>query len=264
MILCYLIAFYIKHVIVPLLDQSLWIIQTNVYHDCILITRLRTIKCYLLCIKRIAQKIEFCIKTFGNFLESIVCITPSKHKATKMKSLLIIASFVALAVAGPVHRDNIIASPAIVDFEPVAVGPAIVPQPIAVGPAIIEAEPISVGPAMIDFEPVAVGPVIVEAEPIEPTPVHVVEEAPNAPIPPFVQIILNINGVSHVIDAPISPVVDAIVPTPINVVEDAVDPVQVVEVAPEPVHVVEAAPEPVAIGAPQLPIPVAVLPEALN
>ncbi|KAJ8736029.1 hypothetical protein PYW08_006685 [Mythimna loreyi] len=171
-----------------------------------------------------------------------------KHKATKMKSLLIIASFVALALASPVHRDNIIASPAVVEFEPIAVGPAIVPQPIdtepiAIGPAIIEGEPISVGPAMVDFEPVAVGPVIVET-PVEVTPVQVVEEAVNEPSIPLVQIILNINGVTQVINAPISPVAEAIIP--------------------EPVQVVEVAPEPVAIGVPQLPSPVAVLPQPLN
>lgn len=192
-----------------------------------------------------------------------------------MKSLLIIASFIALAVASPVHR-SIVAGPAILETEPIAVGPAIVPHPIAVGPVVIEAEPVAVGPAIIETEPISVGPAIIET-PVAVSPVQVVEEAVNVPTgTSLVQIILNINGVSHVIDAPISvgPVAEAIVPEPVHIVEVAPEPVQVIEVAPEPVQIIEVAPEPVqvievapesvAIGVPQLPNPAVVLPESLN
>ncbi|OXJ85674.1 hypothetical protein CDL29_25015, partial [Escherichia coli] len=175
-----------------------------------------------------------------------------------MNTLFVIASFVALAVASPAYRGLVapggagpIPAP---EFEPIAVGPAILEfEPIAVGPALLPTHPISVGPALVDTEPVAVGPAIVEPVPV--MPVQVVDEAENvAASNPLVQIILNINGVSHVIDTPISIPTPVIVPEPVAVVEAAPEPVQVVEAAPEPVQVIESAPA--VIGTPELPTPV--------
>ncbi|XP_035434568.2 calphotin-like isoform X13 [Spodoptera frugiperda] len=169
--------------------------------------------------------------------------------------------------------------------EPVEVGPAVIDtHPISVGPAIIESNPISVGPALIDFPLPDAG--VVAEEPLIPTPV-IVAPAPVAEVAPvaaastpLVQIILNINQASaEASPIAVGPVVapEAVVPTPVHVVESAPEPVHVVEVAPEPVQVVETAPEPVqvvetapvpvepvVIGVPILPEAVVALPEALN
>ncbi|XP_050551015.1 calphotin-like isoform X25 [Spodoptera frugiperda] len=158
--------------------------------------------------------------------------------------------------------------------EPVEVGPAVIDtHPISVGPAIIESNPISVGPALIDFPLPDAG--VVAEEPIVPTPVIVApapvdEVTPVAAAAPLVQIILNINqAAADASPIAVGPVVapEAVVPTPVHVVESAPEPVHVVEVAPEPVQVVETAPvpvEPVVIGVPILPEAVVALPEALN
>ncbi|KAH9635808.1 hypothetical protein HF086_002368 [Spodoptera exigua] len=196
-----------------------------------------------------------------------------------MKFFAAIVLVAAVASATPVDRPSasaiighLVDAIAALKPEPVAVGPAIVDadlSPIAIGPAIIESpEPVAVGPAWVDF-PLPDG----GAAPIEPSPVAVIPGPVSSEIAtgtPLVQIILNINQASAVP----SPVIvgpatnpEAIMPTPVDVVDVAPEPVQVVEVAPEPVQVVEVAPvpvEPVVIGVPVLPEPVVVLPEELN
>ncbi|XP_050362797.1 uncharacterized protein LOC126781798 [Nymphalis io] len=189
-----------------------------------------------------------------------------------MKFLLVSAALVAVAFASPVlvkpditgpspivnddSYEAIFVDPAIVDKEDISVGPAIVEgeEEISVGPAIVEGEEeISVGPAIIDEEEgIAVGP-------------EFVDDSVNAPASPIVQIILNINSQTHVIDVPIN--AEEVAPTPVIVVDDA----EVSEVVPDPVLIgnpqLPVVPTPVEIGTPQLPVvpsPVITLPDQLN
>ncbi|KAA2237143.1 hypothetical protein F0L74_32790 [Chitinophaga agrisoli] len=185
-----------------------------------------------------------------------------------MKFFLSFAAVVAVAVAGPTKGlvSPGVAGPApiIDDFVPIAVGPAIIDEfePISVGPAIVnEFEPISVGPAIVDeFVPISVGPAIVDSPPL----------APVADSTPLVQIILNINQASSAPIVP-GPGVDAIIPEPVIVVDEAeivAEPVIVVDgPVPKPVQVADitpVAPKPVIVATPIIPAPAVTLPETLN
>ncbi|KAJ8735871.1 hypothetical protein PYW07_007491 [Mythimna separata] len=184
-----------------------------------------------------------------------------------MKFMIIFATTVALAIAGP-HRSLV---------DPGAAGPAPAPkdEPIAIGPVFLDYEPIAIGPELVE-QPIVPGPVPVIPEdivppvapapelPVIPAPAPVLPEdivPPVAPAPtpvgsPLVQIILNINS-------PVSGP-GVVVPQPPIEVAPA-DPVHVVDSAPEPVEIGPAiVPEPVEIGVPILPHPAVVLPEALN
>lgn len=161
--------------------------------------------------------------------------------------MLIIASLIAVAVAGPVAPG--IPGPA----------PVVEESPISVGPAIIDAfeqVPISVGPAIIDgFE---LAPIIISG--------------PDGT--PLIQIILNINAAAaEVIPSPAeTPVVpEVIIPGPVNIVDNVdaeivPEPVEIGTpilpevVVPGPVNIVDnvIAPEPVIIGTPVVVEPVVV------
>lgn len=141
---------------------------------------------------------------------------------------------------------------------------AAVKPDVDIGPAIVEHDPISVGPAVIDT-PLPVHPV----QPVQPSPVVIGPIAPGAPAP-LVQVIVNINSPDGTVavesGAPVRPVPVETVDRPEPV---AIDPVVVAdpEIPIEPVDVVEVTPieiEPVIIGTPILPVPVVILPEELN
>ena len=124
---------------------------------------------------------------------------------------------------------------AVVNPEPIAVGPAIIEnEPISVGPAIIESQPISVGPAIIDFPLPDGGAVSAPAEtvvtPVEASPVVIGPMPEGASSAPLVQIIVNVNQAADSATIPVAPVV---VPEAI----EAVDPVIVVENPYEPISV---------------------------
>ncbi|CAG5029639.1 unnamed protein product [Parnassius apollo] len=158
------------------------------------------------------------------------------------------------------------------------------PEPIDVGPAIVDNyEPIAIGPAVVDF-PLPDGGAVAD---VDPTPVMPapVESSASAPL---VQIILNIQSASDVVGSPVSvETVQSPAPTPVQVVDEAVnaepivpvpvivvdkpivpEPVIVVDtpIVPEPVIVVEEAdkPETVVVAQPIIPAPAIVLPEILN
>ncbi|CAG5029643.1 unnamed protein product [Parnassius apollo] len=158
------------------------------------------------------------------------------------------------------------------------------PEPIDVGPAIVDNyEPIAIGPAVVDF-PLPDGGAVAD---VNPTPVMPapVESSASAPL---VQIILNIQSASDVVGSPVSvETVQSPAPTPVQVVDEAVnaepvvpvpvivvdkpivpEPVIVVDtpIVPEPVIVVEEAdkPETVVVAQPIIPAPAIVLPEILN
>ncbi|CAG5029635.1 unnamed protein product [Parnassius apollo] len=158
------------------------------------------------------------------------------------------------------------------------------PEPIDVGPAIVDNyEPIAIGPAVVDF-PLPDGGAVAD---VNPTPVMPapVESSASAPL---VQIILNIQSASDIVGSPVSvETVQSPVPTPVQVVDEAVnadpivpepvivvdkpivpEPVIVVDtpIVPEPVIVIEEAdkPETVVVAQPIIPAPAIVLPEILN
>ncbi|CAG5029632.1 unnamed protein product [Parnassius apollo] len=157
--------------------------------------------------------------------------------------------------------------------EPIDVGPAIVDnyEPIAIGPAIVDNhEPIVIGPAVVDF-PLPDGGAVAD---VNPTPVMPapVESSASAPL---VQIILNIQSASDVVGSPVSvETVQSPAPTPVQVVDEAVNaepivpvPVIVVDkpIVPEPIIVVDKpiVPEPViVVDKPIIPEPVIVVEEA--
>ncbi|VVC89544.1 unnamed protein product [Leptidea sinapis] len=139
-----------------------------------------------------------------------------------MKFFLVAAACFAVAVAGPTRGI----------LEPESAGPIIIDEDnISVGPAIIKPEEsgISVGPAFADN--------------------YYPEQ------PALVQIVININNKSHVVDIPVGG--ESINTDPALVVDE--------EIKPEPVDVIDVAPA--EIGQPELPIlvdPAQNLPEALN
>uniref|UniRef100_A0A2A4IXU8 Uncharacterized protein n=1 Tax=Heliothis virescens TaxID=7102 RepID=A0A2A4IXU8_HELVI len=184
-----------------------------------------------------------------------------------MKFFIAFAALVAVAVASPLSKpvnaelaelEAIIAAinspstdPATAELleqqlfdiinavNPIAVGPAIIPEPE------IQPEPVDISPVIIAPQPDG-GAV---TNPIVPSPV-VIGEIPAGSPAPLVQIIVNIKNAN-------TPVGPAIVPTPVDVVETPVEPVDVVEIAPVPV-------EPVIIETPVVPEGAVILPEELN
>ncbi|XP_047529206.1 uncharacterized protein LOC125065566 [Vanessa atalanta] len=151
-----------------------------------------------------------------------------------MKFLLISAALVAVAFASPV-----LVKPELTGPSPIVNDDSY--EGIFVDPAIIGQESISVGPEFVD-------------------------EAVNAPVSPVVQIILNINSQTHVIDVPVNPV-EEIPPTPVIIAEEAEES----DVVPEPVLIgnpqLPVVPAPVQIGNPELPVvpsPVIIMPDQLN
>lgn len=157
--------------------------------------------------------------------------------------MLIIASLIAVAVAGPYHR-LIAPGPTgpegIAPIAPGQTGPeGIAPiapgqtgpegiegtGPVAPGPAgpapIEEFVPIAVGPAIIDdFGPVhpgSVGPAVIDL-----TPENVIT-IPGPDGSPLVQIVVNINAPAAEETAPVGVVAPAL-PGPVNVVDNVVGP----------------------------------------
>ncbi|CAG5029679.1 unnamed protein product [Parnassius apollo] len=143
------------------------------------------------------------------------------------------------------------------------------PEPVEVGPAVVDnPEPISIGPAIIDF-PLPDGGAVTE---VHPAPVMPAPVAPSAGAP-LVQIILNIMSTSDVAGSPVA--IETIpspspAPTPVHVVDEAIEPMPVIVVdkpiVPEPVTVVEeaAVPEAVIVAQPIIAVPAVVPPEILN
>ncbi|XP_026739144.1 alpha carbonic anhydrase 8-like [Trichoplusia ni] len=176
-----------------------------------------------------------------------------------MKSMLIFASMVALAIASPTRGiitpgpAGPIPMPEVPDYEPIVVGPAIVleqPQAAPASPlvqiilnintanAASPGDVIEVAPAPVPIpapEPLPVLPAPVPVPAPEPLPVHPVPVPVPAPEP-----------------LPVQPVpVPAPAPAPVPVV-------------PAPVPAPAPYPDPAVIGTPVLPSPVVVLPESLN
>ncbi|KAI8421145.1 hypothetical protein MSG28_008232 [Choristoneura fumiferana] len=125
-----------------------------------------------------------------------------------MKFLLIVASVVAVAVAGPtralVTPGGAGPAPVIVDPEsPISVGPALIESPVAVGPVYVES-PISAGPALVEGEaPISVGPVYIE-NPISVGPALVEGEAPISVGPVYIESPISVGPALVEGEAPIS------------------------------------------------------------
>ncbi|XP_063616326.1 calphotin-like, partial [Cydia splendana] len=123
--------------------------------------------------------------------------------AATMKFLLIVASVVAVAVAGPTR---VLVTPGggsapIVEAEsPISVGPALIESPISVGPALVEF-PIVESPVVVDTPIVGESPVFAELPIVVESPV-VVDTPIVGESPVFVELPIVVES-PVVVDTPI-------------------------------------------------------------
>ncbi|CAF4862248.1 unnamed protein product [Pieris macdunnoughi] len=147
-----------------------------------------------------------------------------------MKFLVLAAACLAVAVAGPT-RGSLIpdsAGPILIPEEDISTGPALIPENIATDPALVP-ENIATDPALIP-ENISIGPALIDDAQKQSS---------------LVQVIININSKSHVIEIPVE---DATIPE----VEDInVGPAIIEEIKPDPVDIVD---ESINVGVPDLPL----------